>query len=115
MDLLETPHRPVVHPTLWHPRRRHLVCPAPAAFPAVVLLTEHLPAQHAALPIRRTAPRRAALYSGRLPRLGEGARDARGICPVAPSLSAVTSTAPLEWAVTRPSALTEAIAEFEDV
>jgi len=64
----------------WSPRAvaplRHLVCPA-AAPPGLVLLTQHLPAQHAALPVRRTGPRRATRNLGRLPRRGEGAGDAR--------------------------------------
>ena len=67
------PRSPALSPPL-----RHLVCPA-AVPPALVLLTEHLAAQHAALPIRRTATRRPARHLGRLPHRGEVPGDARRI------------------------------------
>ena len=43
-------------PTLSSSLLRHLVCPAAAPSVALVPVTEDLPAQHAALPIRGTTP-----------------------------------------------------------
>jgi len=55
----------------------HLVCPS-APPSAVVLLTKHVPAQHA-VSVRRTATGRPTRHLGRLPHRGEGAGDDRGI------------------------------------
>ena len=54
--------RPVARPPFSTPRLRGLLHPAALT---VVLLTERLPAEHAALPVRGAAPRRGSLSSTR--------------------------------------------------
>ena len=52
---------------------------AVAAVAPAVFVTEHLKAEHAALPVRWTAAGRTARYLGRLPCAGKVADDARGL------------------------------------
>ncbi|HEY7684479.1 MAG TPA: hypothetical protein VH833_00105, partial [Gemmatimonadales bacterium] len=49
------------------PRLRDLLAGPATATPTLVLVTQHLPAEHAALSVRRTAARRPPRDLGRLP------------------------------------------------
>ena len=73
-------------------RLRHLVCLS-AVRPALVLLTEHLPAEHAAPPIRRTADP----GSGAAPRPPLRPRRVSGRCSWGLLLARAASSAPGGW------------------
>ena len=56
---------------------RHIICTATAT-PALSFLAKHLPAEHTALPVGRTAAGRTAGHLGHLQGGGELAGDAHG-------------------------------------